>query len=90
MWPNDFTWMGYRNGTGDVAQHLSGWYAFVNDSWRFPLLNTILLDYPSGTDISLTDSIPLFALIFKPFRIFFTPDYNYFSIFFIFCPFFAP
>ncbi len=80
-------WQGYQNGQGDLAQHLSGWYAFVNDGWHFPLLKITLLDYPHGTTLSLTDSLPFFAFIFKPFRDFFPPLYNYFSLLFIFCYF---
>ena len=83
--PAHFNWMGYTNPPGDLAQHLSGWYAFAHDSWHFPLLKTQLFDYPKGANISLTDSIPLFALIFKPFRAFLPAQFNYFSLFFIFC-----
>ena len=85
IWPNNFSWLGYCNVTQDLSQHLSGWYAFVADQWRFPLLKTILLDYPMGTTVSLTDSIPLFALTFKLFRAVLPPDFNYFSVFFIVC-----
>ena len=89
IWPNNFSWMGYRNilSSGDTAQHVSGWYAFVNRPWGLPLLKATLLDYPGGANISLTDSIPLFAIIFKIFRSFLPLYFNYFSIFFIFCYF---
>ncbi len=87
IWPHDFSWMGYSNvlNSGDTAQHVSGWYAFVNAPWQFPLLKTTLFDYPVGTNISLTDSIPLFALIFKMIRVLLPSGFNYFSVFFIFC-----
>lgn len=80
-----FSWIGYRNGSGDLAQHLSGWYAFVYEPWHFPLLKINLLDYPEGTNISMTDSIPLFAVFFKLIRGILPPDFNFFSIFFVFC-----
>ncbi len=80
-----FSWLGYRNGSGDLAQHFSGWYAFVGEPWHFPLLKINSLDYPTGTNLSLTDSIPLFALFFKLVRGMLPADFNYFSIFFLFC-----
>ena len=80
-----FSWMGYRNGSGDLAQHLSGWYAFVYEPWHLPLLKINLLDYPIGTNISMTDSIPLFACFFKLIRGILPPDFNFFAIFFISC-----
>ena len=85
IWPDPFSWMGYGAVTSDTAQHVSGWYDFVNQPWGFPLLKTSLLDYPSGTNISLTDSLPLFALLFKLFRSVLPANFNYFSLFFMFC-----
>lgn len=54
---------------GDIAQHVSGWWYYVRDSWHFPLLHTTRLDHPTGVSIAYTDSIPLLAL---PFKILFT------------------
>jgi len=53
---------------GDPPQHISGWWAFMADKWRFPLLETKLLNAPEGANIAFTDSIPLAALALKPFR----------------------
>jgi hypothetical protein len=50
---------------GDIAQHISGWWYYVKDSWHFPLLYTERLNHPEGVSIALTDSIPLMALLFK-------------------------
>lgn len=87
--PIDFNLNGYINDTTpDVAQHLSGWYAFVHEPWHFPLLKTYLLNYPDGTTISLTDSIPLFAVLFKLFRGILPEGFNYFGIFILFNYFF--
>jgi hypothetical protein len=52
----------------DPPQHISGWWAFMADKWRFPLLETKLLNAPEGANIAFTDSIPLAALALKPFR----------------------
>lgn len=80
--PINFNFNGYINDvTPDVAQHLSGWYAFVHEPWHFPLLKIYLLNYPDGTSISLTDSIPIFAVIFKLLREILPEGFNYFGIF---------
>lgn len=82
--PLNFSWLRYQNVAGDLAQHLSGWYAFFHVPWYFPLLKITSLNYPQGGTISLTDSIPLFALFFKLIRNLLPPEFNYFGIFLIF------
>ena len=49
----------------DLMQHYSGWKAFRNESWHFPigLLNSV--SYPTYISIIYTDSIPLLAVFFK-------------------------
>jgi Family of unknown function (DUF6311) len=55
--------------SGDVAQHIVGQRYFIADDWRWPPLLTLLLaGQTGGTNIGLTDSIPLMALITKVFR----------------------
>ena len=54
-------------GHGDRAQHLIGYLYFAQDEWRLPLLDVPNLGYPNGTNIILTDSLPLLALPFKLF-----------------------
>jgi hypothetical protein len=65
---------------GDVAQHVSGWLFFAKDAWRFPLLHTIRLNYPEGTSIVFTDSIPLAALVLKPFASMLPGGFHYLGI----------
>ena len=52
---------------GDASQHVAGWLFYAQDSWHFPLLRTERLNYPGGVSIAFTDSIPLAAVLFKPF-----------------------
>ncbi|MDR0933323.1 MAG: DUF6311 domain-containing protein [Victivallales bacterium] len=66
---------------GDPTQHFLGWTAFRNSPWTFPLTLTDLLSYPHDSSIVFTDSIPLFALIFKLFRGFLPEQFQYFGIF---------
>jgi hypothetical protein len=50
---------------GDFAQDIVGGRYFIADAWRWPLLIVPDLDLPPGTNIGLTDSIPLVALVPK-------------------------
>ena len=54
----------------DIAQHYAGWMLFRNSPWQFPLGVGQNISYPFGSAVSYTDSIPLFAIIFKMFRSF--------------------
>jgi hypothetical protein len=65
---------------GDTASHVSGWLFYRADEWRFPLLHTNRLNYPEGTNVALTDSIPLLALILKPFARWLPDGVHYFGM----------
>ena len=69
--------------SGDIAQHVSGWWYYAKDSWHFPLLHTGRLNHPEGVTIALTDSIPLMALLFKSlltlFPTLFPENFHYFG-----------
>ena len=49
----------------DIIQHYTGWMAFRDSAWSFPLGLAGNLGYPEGTVISFTDSLPLVSLFFK-------------------------
>lgn len=51
--------------SGDNAQHVSGWWYYVKDVWSLSILHTSRLNYPYGTNIAFTDSIPIAAVLFK-------------------------
>jgi len=53
---------------GDVAAHVVGQRAFLQDAWHWPLLKTTQLNAPEGLSIAMTDSNPLVALPLKLFR----------------------
>ncbi|MEC4718706.1 DUF6311 domain-containing protein [Noviherbaspirillum sp. CPCC 100848] len=63
--------------SGDAAQHVTGWLFYVRDAWHFPLLHTFLLNHPHGTSIAFTDSIPLAALLVKPFASWLPEQFHY-------------
>ena len=53
---------------GDTADHIIGQRYFLLGRWEWPPLQAPLLRWPIGTNIALTDSIPLLAIPGKIFR----------------------
>src|SRR5690606_17130409 len=64
---------------GDIVKDVSGWLFFARDAWQLPLLFTPWLNYPEGISIAFTDSIPLMALLLKPFAGWFPAGFHYFG-----------
>lgn len=62
--------VGYIVGTGaawthlagDTAQGQIGWFYFARDAWHFPLFDIRSYNLPEGSNLLLSDSLPLFAL----------------------------
>lgn len=52
-------------GRGDLTQHYLGWCFFRRGAWTFPFGLTYGLAYPDYSSIIFTDSIPVFAFLFK-------------------------
>jgi len=50
---------------GDNSVGVTGFYAFANDEWRWPLLYTPFINYPDGANIYYTDAVPAMAVIGK-------------------------
>jgi len=69
----------------DWAQHYIGWYFFRNDPWSFPLGTINSLFYPSGTNVGFTDSIPLMAILLKPFNKILPEQFQYFGFWLFMC-----
>lgn len=53
------------SGGGDGAQHYLGWVYYRKTPWKFPIGLTEGLTMPVSISCMYTDSIPLFALLFK-------------------------
>ncbi len=77
--------IGWLLNRGDPTQHFLGWTAFRISPWKFPLCLTDMLSFPYDALIVFTDSIPLFALPFKLFRIFLPEQFQYFGFFGLCC-----
>ncbi|NLG05410.1 MAG: hypothetical protein GX567_16535, partial [Clostridia bacterium] len=70
---------------GDLSQHYLGWRFYRNASWQ-PLIGlTDHIAYPFQESVIFTDSIPLFAVIFKLFRSVLPEQFQYFGIWGLFC-----
>ena len=65
---------------GDLAQYQIGWKFFRDDIWRFPIGLNPNFGISDGSSIIYSDSIPIFAIIFKIFRYFLPENFQYFSI----------
>ncbi|MGA0562027.1 DUF6311 domain-containing protein [Ancylobacter sp. VNQ12] len=55
----------WNNIIGDNATSLAGFYSFANDKWRWPVLFTSYINYPSGANIYYIDAVPVLAIIGK-------------------------
>lgn len=62
--PTEVGWL--LNGHGDPAQHYLGWVQFRHSEWHLPYLGmSYATIYPHRISVLYTDSLPLFALLFK-------------------------
>lgn len=61
----------------DLAQHYSGWEMFRDAPWSWPPGRLPDLWYPVGTSIVFTDSMPLLALLLKPFSTWLPEPFQY-------------
>lgn len=83
----DFTYTAWLlpQSLSDLSQHYIGWLFYRDSSWHFPLglIDNIL--YPDYASVVYTDSIPLFAFIFKLFSGILPEQFQYFGLFGILC-----
>ena len=70
---------------GDIPQHYLGWCAFRSSAWFFPLGLMENLIYPDMVSIIYTDSIPLFAIVFKLFSPVLPNTFQYFGLWGLIC-----
>ena len=65
----------------DAQQHLLGWLFFRETSViQFPILKNISFGLYTGSSIIYTDSLPIFAIIFKFFNGFIDFEFQYFGL----------
>ena len=69
----------------DWGTHYLGWANYQHESWHFPIGHIENYNYPSGTNIGFTDSIPLFAIFFKLFSSLLPDTFQYFGLWLLSC-----
>ncbi|WP_306568654.1 DUF6311 domain-containing protein, partial [Flavobacterium lindanitolerans] len=83
--PTNINWL--MSAYHDWGTHYLGWAFYRAEDWTFPLGTIENYNYPNGTNIGFTDSIPLMALLIKPFSSFLPDDFQYFGIWLLSCYF---
>ncbi|HVY76566.1 MAG TPA: DUF6311 domain-containing protein [Puia sp.] len=81
--PTDINWL--MTARHDWGTHYLGWAFYKNEPWHFPLGRVDGYNYPVGTNVGYTDSIPLLAIFFKIFAPFLSSDFQYFGIWLFLC-----
>jgi hypothetical protein len=69
----------------DWGTHYLGWAFYKNEPWHFPFGKVTGYNYPVGTNVGFTDSIPLLAIFFKLFSPLLSSDFQYFGIWLFLC-----
>ncbi len=69
----------------DVPQHYWGFVAYRNSDWTWPIGLMDRLSYPYAMSVIFTDSIPLFALIFKLLSPVLPGEFQYFGLWALLC-----
>ncbi|BAP57835.1 hypothetical protein THII_3538 [Thioploca ingrica] len=69
----------------DWEWHFMGWHIFRSEPWHFPLGKLTHFWFPIGTTIGYTDSIPLLALLLKPWSLLLPTHFQYFGLWLLSC-----
>ncbi len=83
--PENINWL--MSVHHDWGTHYLGWAFYREDPWAFPLGFTESYNYPLGTNVGFTDTIPLLAFIFKPLRFLMSEDFQFFGLWLFICHF---
>ncbi|SEM39100.1 hypothetical protein SAMN04487857_101518 [Pseudomonas sp. ok272] len=79
--PMNIAWL----AGGDPATHYQGWQFFRYSPWTFPLGLNPGYGLELSNGLIFSDSIPLFALLFKPFSALLPEPFQYFGLWFLMC-----
>lgn len=83
VYPSNINWL--MSAYHDWGQHYLGWAYFQNEPWHFPLGRIENFNYPAGTNVGYTDSIPLLAVFFKIFSFLLPDTFQYLGIWLLAC-----
>ncbi len=80
---DDFIRTGYIEQ--DLLQHYVGWLFYRDTLMQFPLGFSPYINYPLGSSVSFTDSIPIFAIFFRLFSDILPTTFQYFGPYVLLC-----
>lgn len=83
--PTHDGWIMSGYDEGDIIEHYSGWIAYRNSDWGFPIGIAGDMAVPEGTYVSFMDSIPWVAIFFKIFRNILPDTFQYFGLYLLAC-----
>jgi hypothetical protein len=83
LFPSNTAWL--MEAHHDWGTHYLGWEFYRNEQWTFPIGNIKSYNYPAGTNIGFTDSIPLLAIPFKLFSFLLPENFQYFGFWLLSC-----
>lgn len=76
--PTNIRWV--MDAYHDWGQHYLGWAYFRVEPWTFPLGEISNYNYPVGSNVGYTDSIPFLAVFFKIFRSVLPENFQYLGL----------
>ncbi|PBS12312.1 hypothetical protein CMZ82_10090 [Lysobacteraceae bacterium NML93-0792] len=79
--PTNIAWLQH----GDAAQHYLGWVFYRSGPWTFPLGLNPAFGLEMASSIVYSDSIPLLAILFKPFDSVLPEQFQYFGFWVLAC-----
>lgn len=69
----------------DIIQHYTGWLFYREAPLQFPLGFASAMQYPQGTALTYTDSIPLLGILFRFIEPLLPETFQYFGLFTLCC-----
>ncbi len=69
----------------DTVQHYAGWLLYRDAPWTFPIGVSEYINYPAGGYVGFTDSIPIFAVLFKILSPILPETFQYFGLWAFLC-----
>ncbi|MGN0976347.1 MAG: DUF6311 domain-containing protein, partial [Gemmiger sp.] len=69
----------------DIQQHYAGWLFYRESSISFPLCMASNINYPAGLSVAYTDSLPLFAALFRLLDPLLPDTFQYFGLYTLLC-----
>ena len=87
FWPLHTNWLfNVRDGNVDASANYLGWEFFRHDSLlQWPIGKISTVGPAGGSSVAMTDSLPLLAILFKPFTFWFDTPFQYFGIWIFVC-----